>query len=79
MSVPVCQDYRISGQCFRCGSHGHQVKNCLWPPASTSGSGKRVIITAVNDDYSSIESNDDSGEDYELLPGLDWTKLITRE
>jgi hypothetical protein len=78
-SAPVRQDYRISGQCFRCGSHGHQVKNCLWPPASTPGSGERVTIAAVNDDYSGTESDDDSGEGCELPPGLDWTKLIARE
>jgi hypothetical protein len=41
-------------------SHGHQVKNSLWPPESTSGSGKQVTIAAVNDDYSGTES--DSGE-----------------
>ena len=78
-SVPVRQDYRISGQCFRYGSHGHRVKNYLWPPASTPGSGERVTIAAVNDDYSGTESDDDSGEGCELPPGLDWTKLITRE
>ena len=78
-SVPVRQDYWKSGQCFRCGSHGHQVKNCLWPPASTPGSGERVTIAVVNDDYSGIESDDDSGEGCELPPGLDWTKLIARE
>jgi hypothetical protein len=58
--VPICQDYRKSGQCFRCGSHGHQVKNYIWLPESTSsgsGSGKRVTIAAVNDD-----SGSNSGE-----------------
>ena len=60
-SGPVRQDYRMSGQCFRCGSHGHQVKNCIWPPEGTSsGSGERVTIAAVNDDYSGTES--DSGD-----------------
>jgi len=76
--VPIRQDYRKSGQCFRCSSYGYQVKNCLWPPVSTPGSGERVTITAVNDDYSGTESND-SGEGCELPPGLDWTKLIARE
>jgi hypothetical protein len=79
-SVPVRQDYPKSGQCFRYGSHGHQVKSCIWPPESTSsGSGKQVTITAVNDDYSGTESDNDSGEGCELPPGLDWTKLIARE
>jgi hypothetical protein len=71
-SPPVRKDYRQSGQCFRCGSYGHQVKNCLWPPASavSSGSGNRATIAAANDD-SGTESDDDSDEGCEIPPRLE--------
>jgi hypothetical protein len=54
-------DYKRSGQCFRCGSHDHRVKDCH-KPSSGSGSGSgsssgygKWVIPAVN--------NDDSGMD----------------
>jgi hypothetical protein len=46
----------------------HKVKNYT-KLVSTSGSSKRVTITAVNDDDYSSES--DTSEGYELLPELD--------
>jgi hypothetical protein len=66
------KDYRELGACFRCGSMAHKVKNCT-KLVSTSSSGKRVTIAAVNDDdYGS----DSDSEGCELPPELDWRRYV---
>jgi hypothetical protein len=67
----VRPNYRQSGQCFRCGSYEHQVKNCSLP---------RVTIAAVDDndnDSRTYSDLDDSDEGCEIPPSIDWRKGIT--
>jgi hypothetical protein len=54
----VRPNYRQTGQCFRCGSSSHRVKDCL---KSSSSTGKRVTIAAINDDSSIYDSDDSDG------------------
>ena len=62
-------DYRQTGQCFRCGSSSHRVKNC---PISSSP-GKRVTMAAVNDDSSMDDSDDYDGVGIERQ-AINWQK-----
>ncbi len=64
----IRSDYRKTGQCFRCGSYDHRVKDCP---------GKQVTITAVNDDDSGTYSDSDDDKDLEDRPDIDWRKGIT--
>jgi hypothetical protein len=57
LNLIICLNYRQTGQCFRCGSSSHRVKDYI----VSSSSGKRVTIAAINDDDSgSYSDSDDS-------------------
>src|SRR3984957_8255649 len=58
---PQCREqYRIQGQCVRCGSGMHWVNNCpLLPYSPGSTSKKKVIIAASEDDAESRYDTDE--------------------
>jgi hypothetical protein len=64
-------DYKRSGQCFRCGSHDHRVKNCHKTSSGSGSSYGKWVIPAVNDDDSGTYDSDDD-ESVGDRPGLDW-------
>jgi hypothetical protein len=68
-------DYRQTGQCFRCGSSSHRVKNC--PINSSFSSGRKVTVAAVNDDDSGTYDSNDSDGVAIKRPEIDWRKGIT--
>jgi hypothetical protein len=65
--APIKDSYRTTGACLRCGSYDHWLADCSIPArprsqANTSsvGTGKKVVIEAINDSSSLYDSEDSS-------------------